>query len=80
MFAQPIWCGEVDKREDEIPGSYKLVGGSQAMTKSTAHACMRASTHTHTHRGNLVDMFRIDDSCSFRYRLQLWRMTKRRQK
>ena len=49
MFAQPIWCGEVDKREDEIPGSYKLVGGSQAMTKSTAHACMRASTHTHTH-------------------------------
>ncbi|XP_025135546.1 protein FAM149A isoform X3 [Bubalus bubalis] len=34
---QPIWCGEADKREDEIPGSYKLVGGSQAMTKNTAH-------------------------------------------
>ena len=49
MFVQPIWCGEADKREDEIPGSYKLVGGSQAMTKNTAHVRMCACTHTHTH-------------------------------
>ena len=64
MFAQPIWCGEADKREDEIPGSYKLVGRSQAMTKSIACARTHTHTQTHTQRGNLVDMFRVDGSCS----------------
>ena len=51
MFAQPIWCGEADKREEEIPGSYKLIGGRQAMAKSTvcAHARTHIYTHTNTH-------------------------------
>ena len=53
-----------DKREDEIPGSYKLVGRSQAMTKSIACARTHTHTQTHTQRGNLVDMFRVDGSCS----------------
>ena len=49
MFAQPIWCGEADKREKEIPGSYKLIGGRQAMAKSTV--CAHARTHIYTHSG-----------------------------